>query len=50
MKQESIFITGVGRRAGLHLTRNFLARGIPVIGTFRSEYDGQTANAMKMGG
>lgn len=39
MRQESIFITGVGRRAGLHLTRNFLARGIPVIGTFRSEYD-----------
>lgn len=32
-----ILITGVGRRVGLHLARNFLSRGIPVIGTYRSE-------------
>jgi dihydromonapterin reductase/dihydrofolate reductase len=35
---DPILITGVGRRVGLHLARSFLARGIPVIGTYRSEY------------
>ena len=33
----AILITGVGRRVGLHLARTFLARNMPVIGTFRSE-------------
>lgn len=39
MISEPIFITGVGRRAGLHLARVFLKRGIPVIGTYRNEYE-----------
>jgi dihydromonapterin reductase/dihydrofolate reductase len=39
MTPEPILITGVGRRAGLHLARNFLQRGIPVIGTYRNEYE-----------
>jgi dihydromonapterin reductase/dihydrofolate reductase len=34
---DPILITGAGRRVGLHLARHFLGRGIPVIGTFRSE-------------
>ncbi len=34
-----ILITGVGRRIGLHLAVQFLERGIPVIGTFRSRRD-----------
>jgi dihydromonapterin reductase/dihydrofolate reductase len=29
-------ITGVGRRAGLHLARAFLERGQPVVGTYRT--------------
>jgi dihydromonapterin reductase/dihydrofolate reductase len=33
----AVLITGVGKRAGLHLARTFLGRGVPVIGTFRSE-------------
>jgi len=33
----AVLITGVGRRVGLHLARNFLQRNVPVIGTFRSE-------------
>ena len=37
MKHGSILITGVGQRVGLHLARTFLARGVPVIGTYRSE-------------
>ena len=37
MSSEAILITGVARRVGLHLARTFLARGIPVIGTYRSE-------------
>jgi dihydromonapterin reductase/dihydrofolate reductase len=37
MKSRPVLITGVGRRAGLHLARTFLQRGVPVIGTFRSE-------------
>lgn len=39
MTAEPILITGVGRRAGLHLTRSFLKRGLPVIGTYRNEYE-----------
>jgi dihydromonapterin reductase/dihydrofolate reductase len=34
---DPILITGVGRRVGLQLARNFLGRGVPVIGTYRSE-------------
>ena len=37
MSEAPILITGVGKRAGLHLARTFLDRGQPVIGTFRSE-------------
>ena len=37
MTPEPILITGVARRVGLHLARTFLERGIPVIGTYRSE-------------
>lgn len=33
-----IFITGVGKRLGLGLAQHFLANGIPVIGTYRTEY------------
>jgi dihydromonapterin reductase/dihydrofolate reductase len=33
----AILITGVGKRVGLHLARTFLGRGVPVIGTYRSE-------------
>jgi dihydromonapterin reductase/dihydrofolate reductase len=36
----AILITGVGRRVGLHLARNFLERKMQVIGTFRSERPG----------
>ena len=38
MKSDPVLITGVARRVGLHLARSFLARDIPVIGTYRSEY------------
>lgn len=34
---DPILITGVGRRAGLHLARNFLRRGRRVVGTYRTE-------------
>lgn len=34
---EPVLITGVGKRAGLHLARSFLQRGRLVIGTYRSE-------------
>ena len=37
MKKRPVLITGVGRRAGLHLAETFLQRGQPVIGTFRTE-------------
>ena len=37
MIQDAIFITGVGQRIGLHLARTFLARGMNVVGTYRSE-------------
>ncbi len=36
MSRDPIFITGVGRRVGLHLARTFLERGYPVIGTYRT--------------
>ena len=36
---EPLLITGVGRRVGLHLARTFLDRGVPVIGTFRTDRD-----------
>jgi len=36
MSKESILITGVGKRVGLHLADTFLDRGIPVIGTYRT--------------
>jgi len=37
VSSDPILITGVGKRLGLHLARTFLGRGIPVIGTFRTE-------------
>ena len=39
MKSEPILITGVGQRVGLHLAQNFLMRGIPVLGTYRTQRD-----------
>jgi dihydromonapterin reductase/dihydrofolate reductase len=39
MDAEPILITGVGRRVGLHLARTFLERGVPVIGTYRTQRD-----------
>ena len=38
MISNAVLITGVGKRVGLHLARNFLARGDRVIGTYRAEY------------
>jgi dihydromonapterin reductase/dihydrofolate reductase len=40
MTYEPILITGIGKRVGLHLARTFLDRGLPVIGTYRSEREG----------
>ena len=37
MIEDGVLITGVGRRLGLHLAHTFLSRGLPVIGTFRTE-------------
>jgi len=34
-----VLITGVTRRVGLHLALTFRARGVPVVGTWRSERD-----------
>ena len=34
---DPILITGVGKRIGLHMAHQFLARDIPVIGTYRTE-------------
>ena len=39
MSRDPILITGAGKRIGLHLARTFLGRGIPVIGTFRTDRD-----------
>ena len=36
----ALLITGVGKRAGLHLARSFLQRGMPIIGTYRTERPG----------
>ena len=33
---DALLITGVGKRAGLHLARTFLDRGQRVIGTYRT--------------
>ncbi len=38
MKADATLITGAGKRAGLHVARNFLQRGMPVIGTYRTWY------------
>jgi dihydromonapterin reductase/dihydrofolate reductase len=38
VKSGYTLITGIGRRAGFHLARSFLERGMPVIGTYRTEY------------
>ena len=35
---DPVLITGVGRRVGLHLAQTFLSRGVPVIGTYRTDY------------
>ena len=40
MTPEPILVTGVGKRLGLHLARNFLGRGVPVVGTFRRDRSG----------
>ena len=37
-QRDPVLITGAGKRVGLHLALNFLARGMPVIGTYRTEY------------
>lgn len=42
MSKEPLLITGVGKRVGLHLSKNFLDRGIPVIGTYRTTRPGVT--------
>ena len=38
MTADPTLITGVGRRAGFHIARAFLQRGMPVIGTYRTRY------------
>ena len=38
MTADPTLITGVGRRAGFHIAKAFLLRGMPVIGTFRTRY------------
>ena len=38
MNLDATLITGVGKRAGLHIARRFLQRGMPVIGTYRTWY------------
>ena len=38
--QRPILVTGAGQRAGLHLARNFLQRGWPLVGTYRRERPG----------
>ena len=43
-----ILITGVGKRVGLYLARTFLERGVPVIGTFRTER--QTLESLRKAG
>ncbi|MDO6638696.1 dihydromonapterin reductase [Shewanella sp. 5_MG-2023] len=36
--KQTIFITGVGKRIGYALAKDFLAKGMKVIGTFRTHY------------
>ncbi len=36
MRPEPLIITGLGRGVGFHLAKNFLERGYPVIGTYRT--------------
>jgi dihydromonapterin reductase/dihydrofolate reductase len=38
MSADPTLITGVGKRAGFHIAKVFLMRGMPVIGTFRTRY------------
>lgn len=38
MSTDPTLITGVGKRAGFHVARVFLSRGLPVIGTYRTWY------------
>ena len=38
MSADPTLITGVGKRAGFHIAKVFLQRGMPVIGTYRSWY------------
>ncbi len=38
MTADPTLITGVGKRAGFHVARVFLQRGMPVIGTYRTCY------------
>jgi dihydromonapterin reductase/dihydrofolate reductase len=42
MKHEPVLITGVAKRVGLHLAKTFLGRGVPVIGTYRSQRESLT--------
>jgi dihydromonapterin reductase/dihydrofolate reductase len=35
---DPTLITGVGKRTGFHIAREFLQRGMPVIGTYRTWY------------
>lgn len=39
MISDSILISGVGQRLGLHLAQTFLDRGIGIIGTYRQDRD-----------
>ena len=38
MTADPTLVTGVGKRAGLHIATAFLRRGMPVIGTYRTRY------------
>jgi dihydromonapterin reductase/dihydrofolate reductase len=38
MSADATLITGVGKRAGLHIAQVFLQRSMPVIGTYRTWY------------
>ena len=37
MSEQTVLITGVGRRIGLHVATTLLQRGVHVIGTYRTE-------------
>ncbi len=36
MSPDPTLLTGVGKRAGFHLAKTLLQRGMPLIGTFRA--------------